>query len=283
MTDVYLSPSRIFMWETCGRQYQLRYIEKEKEEATGHALVVGRAVDEAIEVVLYDMYRGGSGSIGPEAFEEAFTKQVTTEIVQWGSRHDEEELRTIGRGLLGAFASKWKASRLTPLVGPDGRLLTQRKLRVRLGKNVVFTAIPDLIAADENGNVVVPDFKAAAQPSPDGYADQSDQLTAYQILVDAHADSLGLPGRVERLGFFEGIKLKTKHGWHWAEGQRRSELAVSNYLSKVMHVAENIERGYFPERSGWAFNSPCSMCAHRISCRARLMETIVPNPIMLAA
>jgi len=89
---------------------------------------------------------------------------------------------------------------------------------------------------------------------------KSDQLTAYQILLDAYAYKFGIPA-VGSLGFLEAIKRKTTPDWDAPRmTKRRSPERVKEYLDKVIWMAEDIRKGRTPSRSLMAWNSPCKMC-----------------------
>ncbi|MGH8159371.1 MAG: PD-(D/E)XK nuclease family protein [Rhodanobacter sp.] len=268
MTMQKLSPSAILTYETCGKQYQYKYAMRMDDPYTGHSLIFGKAIDHAIEAVLYDLLGGGNGDLAVDAFNAEFTRLTEAEAIQWGSRFSESELRDIGTKLMKAFPASWKATGFTACVGLDGKLLTQRKLRFALPDQVVVTVIPDLIATDRAGLTWAIDMKTAAQLSAEGFADLSDQLTCQQIVIDAHLKELGLKHPVAGVAFFEGVKQKTNPGWHLSKGKRREPHVVQQYLQKAKHVAKEVRDGYFPTRSAMAFNTPCGLCAFAKACKA---------------
>ena len=128
------------------------------------------------------------------------------------------------------------------------------------------------------------DLKTPSTPTDLGWLANADQLTGYQLLLDAHAERWGLPP-VERLGLLELVKRKvpTRTG----KGpevlapitvSRHSTAEVADYAQKVRWVAEDIERGRFPKRGLMAHNTPCELCAVRGLCRSGDLEGLIVPP-----
>jgi hypothetical protein len=154
--------------------------------------------------------------------------------------------------------------------------IVQRKLRVRLPNNVVYTAILDLMVLNPEHEVTLLDVKTPATDCSEVFVRNSGQLTGQQLVVEAHKELLGIE-RVEKLGFLNAVKRpkpKRKH----AEGPivveptlvpARLEDEIQAYIQSQLWVADDIRRERFGKRSLNSYDSPCGMCDMRLLCSTK--------------
>ena len=122
----------------------------------------------------------------------------------------------------------------------------------------------DVAVYTANAEFGVVDIKTAAMAHTALYSERSDQLTGYQLLVDASSEELGVPP-VEKLGFFDLVKRKQPKIEAVMVG-RRSEKVLEEFVQKLFWLGEDIKRKRFPRASRHAFNSPCLACDYARLC-----------------
>lgn len=268
---LYLSPSKLSDYETCGYAYARKRIDYWQEEVDAHSLAFGGAIDEACDAHIRGLVYGQA--VDPVEVFDAKWDEAVRRNMTFNANHDENSLRAMGRVMMQRFPAAWEATGFTVVIDPQGEPVMQRDLEIELPNRVVLRTKLDVLVNTPHGTIANIDLKTAAQRYPEYLTPLSEQLTAYQIAVDAHAASLGI-SQVEELGFIEMIKRavpKTKKG----EGPtveppvlvpRRSDAVIAEYLQKVQWVAEDIRRGRFPRRPRMGFNTPCGMCFLREHC-----------------
>ena len=270
--NIFLSPTSSLKFEDCGHQYYLTNVLKVRTATVGHALPFGKAGHLACLAFIKAQAEGNESLDPVPIFQEAWQHALDTEIIEF-SRYTPGELMAIGTNLVKAFPEAWAKTGWRALRNAQGALVEAR-MRVTIGPDVVLTGEADMLIEDADGRIGVPDLKFPAAKSFDGFADLSDQLTAYNILVNAHLESLGIPRRVEWLGFLEGLKKKSVE-WTHQVASARSDEQMEAYLRKLVHIAEQIRNGQFHKRSAASFNSPCQLCEFRSMCRSKSTEGLV--------
>ena len=177
---------------------------------------------------------------------------------------------------------------MLPALDGAGAPVLERKLELQITPGLVFVGQPDLVVLDGDGALGCLDLKTPSSPTDPAWLAGADQLTGYQLLLDAHAERLALPP-VARLGLLELVKRKVT-----AKGKgpevcspitvaRRHAEVLAAYTQKVGWVAEDIDRGRFPKRSLMAHNSPCGLCAFRGLCQDGDPEGLVLPAVAAAA
>lgn len=250
-----LRPTGVLSYEDNPYAYYLQYVLQIRSEGVSHALAFGTAGHKAVLAYVAAHARGEEIDVAP-IFEFAWDEQLATKVMTFSSK-DAATLREIGVRLARQFPAAWKATGMTAVVVGDSALVENR-LRVHLADDLVLSAEPDIVARDATGALVVPDIKFPGSASFEGFAKVSDQLTAYQLCVNVHSRALGLGDEaIGAVGFVEGLKKK---GAEWktqmAPAHTRQQLGA--YVAKVKYIAAQIRQGYFPLRSGAAWNSPLS-------------------------
>jgi hypothetical protein len=279
MAKIYVRPSFITKFDECPFAADLQYNKKICSEGSSANLVFGTAVHDAIgKWVLAD----STGlKFDPVAqFEMNWDEATTKQVVRYNSQMGPDDLLETGKRLCDLFPQAWRDAGLVPLVDEQG-LVIERKLEVEILPGVILTGTPDVVAMDEDGEVVVIDFKTPASASPELFYAVSDQLTAYQILVEGNP-SLGVPS-VARVGFMELLKKKvpkTSRGegpkiLAPACGSRRTPEQIAAFTQKVAWIVEDMRNGRYPKRPRMAFNTPCSMCDFKGFCHEGETEGLI--------
>lgn len=274
MKPFLVRPSMILKHDDCPAAYDFQYEQGITTDAISVNLPFGTAV-----------HSGSTGWIEAdalgkhfdpvEAFKADWKRALDNEILSFPSDKDPDDYEKIGVQLCESFPDAWKESGLTVLIDPQGQPVVERRLQSRIAPGILLSGTPDVLAVNEDFDVVVPDIKTPAQASLPFFATASEQLTAYQLMAEDEKNKalLGID-RVDRLGFLEGIKRKvpkTKSGKGptWEQLQtvsRHSNAQVNDLVQKALELKRNRDRGYFPKRPRMAFNTPCAMCDFRNWC-----------------
>ena len=266
-----LSPTAVLQYEACPHQHYLDRVLGLRPRHKAANLVFGGVVHGVLETWLRGWLRGPA----PDAaalFDAAWQTARAAGGIDYSSIQSPESLTATGRALVAQFAAAWPGFGLLPALDGDGAPVLERKLEVPLAPGVAFVGQPDLVVLDADGALGCLDLKTPSSPTDPAWLTGADQLTGYQLLLDAHAERLALPP-VARLGLVELVKRKVTAKGKGPEvcppvtvARRRAE-ALAAYTQKVGWVAEDIARGRFPKRSLMAHNSPCGLCAFRGWCQ----------------
>ena len=263
-----LSPSGILKYLDCPRAYRYQYVDRLRPQVQSSNLHFGTCVHTAITAWLT-----GATDDPAAYFTECWREITATVSLDYNSLWTPESLEATGKALAEQFPAVWQEAGILPLLDEEGQPVLERRLEARLAGGVVLSGQPDLIGLTLDGEVVVLDFKTASNPAPEGFAQASDQLLAYQVLVDVHAKTLGIH-RVDHLGFMELIKRKVPNGNGKRNGKGPEVLApvlaprqdTREFVRKAVWVAQNIEAGNFFPNPRMAWNSPCGLCDFKRLC-----------------
>lgn len=268
MTNVFMKvrPSGILKYDDCPRAYKFQYVDRIRTETTSVNLPFGTAIHDACTKWLTAQSTGKTADIA-DIFREGFQKALDTKIVSFPQDKLPNDFFEMGEALVTAFPAAWIDSGLRVLMDVDGMPMVERRLEAEIRPGVVLSGQPDVVALDEKDRVVVPDIKTPAQSSDAVFVDASEQLTSYQLLLE-QPNVVAFTGRkkVDRVGFFEGIKRKvtaTGKGPTWEPPllvDSRSDSDIDDLKLKIQAMAADVTAGVFPKRPRMAFNSPCTMC-----------------------
>ena len=258
-----LRATTVLRYDDCPRSYWYQYVQGIQPAAASANLVFGTAVHNACTGWLKAQAEGRA--FDPvTAFLDAWEQTTATRTVAYTSKLGPDDLQAMGEALVRQFPAAWTATGLVPLIGPDGQPLIETRFETDLGPDLILSGSPDVVAMDAEGNIVIPDLKTASQSATEGFTSVADQLTSYQVLLEAHAEALGIE-RVHALGFLEFLKRKP-NGRTGPTIQplvlapARSAEALAEFRQKLLWLAEDLARGRFPKRPRMAWNSPCSFC-----------------------
>mgnify|MGYP001052242207 CR=1 FL=1 len=278
MADVIrLRPSSVLKHDECPAQYYFSAVEGLRSKVTSANLPFGTAVHEAMTGYILSKISGKP--FNPvEAFEAEWDRAIENEILGFSSIWDEPSMRATGKLLSERFPEAWDRTGLTPVLDGDGPVV-ERRFQATIAPGVVLTGQPDVVAMNSDGEVIVVDVKTTASAYDPTFVLVAEQLTAYQILLEANRESLGIES-VDKLGFIEAVKKKVPKTNRGTGPEVKEPLLAPSrdgamtreYLSKVEDMARDIKRERFPRRPRMAFNSPCNMCDFRDYCLKGDME-----------
>lgn len=274
LKPVLLSDSSSALMMTCGEQYRLRYEEHLESERKSINLVFGKLVDEAASAFIKAQVTGDV--IDPLAlFEAQFAAMTDAVELQLTSRGDLDTTRLMGRQMLERFIEDRTARGWLPMLDLDGQPIVQRWLRVQLPENVVYRGVIDVIVLTPEGKVLIVDLKTTSA-HVEGFSLVGDQLTGYQVMVEAHRESLGIE-RVDGLLYYDMVKRApvTEKSRKGATGPTihvddpappRSSDHLEAWVREQLFIASDIRQRRFSKRPGRPFSTPCAMCDFKNLC-----------------
>jgi len=253
-------PSSILLYEDCPRAYYFRFRVRPRPEATSANKVFGTAAHAAVAGYLLGKVQAGDMA---DAFRAAWRKGLDAEPVEFSSTWDPESMEAVGMALCGQFPAWWSETGLA-VIGDLHGPLVERRLRAEIAPGISLSGQPDIVAMTGNGEIAVIDVKTPASAQSESW--WSDQLTAYQILVEHHGRVLQVDS-VQHLGFVEMLKQKTNPRIRPVQLiPARTREDVAEYVRKVIWTDRDIEEGRFPRRGRMAHNTPCGMCEYQTQC-----------------
>jgi len=254
----------------CPYRFYLKEVAGVREKKFSYALPWGSAVHRGIERVLLD------DGDPVEAFNQEWEKARLRDDIEYPSSglNSWKKCKDLGERLVRQFAEKWPSFGLSVAWDLEGPLIErkfEKTYKIQLGDRVVeltITGHPDVICFDENGELVVLDFKTASSPHDSSFALWADQLTLYQELVGPSLEAQGFPS-VTKLGFLELIKrIREPQVLPPALYPARGEEHKKDLAAKLGVIGFCIATGSFPRTARYAYNSPCNLCGVAEYCRA---------------
>lgn len=271
-----LSPSRVQKGQTCMKQVYFHYKLGIRPKVTSANLALGKAVD---QTVMDYLAADASGTRLP-SLEDVFLRHWKRESaisLEYSATQSETKMKDMGAAMAAKFPQAWEESGLMVFIMPDGSPALQVALKVKITPKDFLQGFLDLIAMDQEGNVIILDIKTTGVAYDDLYVRQSDQLTAYQLLVDSHAKDLGIE-QTDKVGFMCLHKKKDPVIHQPQIVDRRPSSRVQEYIQTCQWFLEDYFKGRFNRSPLGAFNSPCSMCDfNRLCSEGSTADLAIPD------
>ncbi len=191
MTAIRLRPTGLLAYDNCPRSYHYQYVLGIKSVMTDANLVFGTVVHAACTGWLQAQV-GGKPFAPVQTLREAWEQATATQSIDYPSTFTPTELAVTGESLVRQFPAVWKATGLMPLIGPDGSPLVEVRLEAEVVPGVILSGKPDIVAMDREAGIVILDLKTASSAAAEGFVTVAEQLTAGQVLIETHAERLGL-------------------------------------------------------------------------------------------
>lgn len=253
-----LSPSRVQKGQTCMKQVFYHYKLGIRPKITSANLAFGKSVDDTVMDYLKAQTMGKRLPAIEDVFIGHWKKQSAISL-EYSATQSEQKFKDMGAAMARKFPEAWEESGLMVFIMPDGSPALQVDLAVKISARDSLRGYLDLIAMDQDGRVIIIDIKTTGVAYDDLYVRQSDQLTAYQLLVDSHAPQLGIE-QTDGVGFMCLHKKKTPEIHQPQIVDRRPAERVSEYIQTCQWFLEDYRSGRFNRSPLGAFNSPCNMC-----------------------
>jgi hypothetical protein len=268
--QIRLRSSQIATADNCRRMLLYQYVLKVESIAVSANLAFGRCLDEATREYLRSLTLGQPLPDPVADFQRRWARETSSNVLVFSATQSPETFERMGVDLLQALPESWDATGFEVAVNAEGVPLLDVSLSHCLGRHMDFELYLDgtldvLVYTDE-GDLAYVDVKSATAAHTPLYALRSDQLTSYQVLVEANGPKLGLPP-LRRLGFWDFLKRRASSR---VEAPLlvplRSREELKEFRQKCIWLAEDIRRGRFPKASRMQFNTPCEMCDYAQHC-----------------
>lgn len=271
-----LSPSRVQKGQTCMKQVYFHYKLGIRPSVTSANLAMGKAVDQTV----MDYLEAESTGTRLPSLEDVFLrhwKRETAISLEYSATQSEAKMKDMGAAMAAKFPKAWEESGLMVFIMPNGSPALQVDLKIQITPRDYLRGFLDLIAMDQMGNVIIIDIKTTGVAYDDLYVRQSDQLTAYQLLVDSHAKNLGIE-KTDKVGFMCLHKKKDPEIHAPQIVDRRPSSRVQEYIQTCQWFIEDYQRGRFNRSPLGAFNSPCNMCDfNRLCSEGKTSDLDIPD------
>lgn len=281
-----LSISRAQKMRVCGKAYEYSYVRRLASESTSVSLVFGDALH--VACTGYVIHAVRKGRFDPHlAFEQTFKNSISQSAVSYPVKWDEGDFLATGHVLVDKFIEWWTDGGYTPLLDARGNPWVERGLELSLGGRGAIPGFPewevilngdiDILAMAPSGKTVLIDLKSTVAAYAPVFTLTSDQLTMYDILINANRELFGFDN-VDEMMFAEAIRAKVpdaKSNRSKGEGPRivasdpvprRSDEVRNEFLHSMLWTAEDILRSRFARRSGGGYDTHCDMCEFATLC-----------------
>lgn len=268
-----ISPSQVLKSQTCMKQVFFHYKLGIRPNITSANLAFGKAIDSTVMDYLTAITKGSALSSIKDAFLGHWKKETAIPL-EYSATQNEEKMLKMGIKMVEMFPEAWEKSGLMIFILPNGEPALQVKLTVQITPQDTLMGYLDLIAVNKDCEIVIIDIKTTGVAYSDNYTHQSDQLTAYQVLVDAHAEQLGLFG-ADKVGFM-CLHKKVEPVIHQPQiVAKRNSSRVQEYLTSCKRYIDDYNAESFSRTSLGAFNSPCNMCDFNELCTHGCEEDLI--------
>lgn len=276
---MYIRPSHLVCYDMCPRMYYYRYVLNIKCEVISANLPFGTALHTSITGYVLSKYDKSKSFDPVKVFEDTFEAAINEQAIDFSSLWDKDAMFSTGRVLAERFPDVWDRAGLMPLFDEDGPVV-ERRFQVKLSESLVLTGQPDIVFMNSDGATGVLDIKSTSSAYKEVFLHAAEQLTDYQILLEAHSESLFLDQEgISLVGFMELVKKKvpvsSKAQSDPLAGPQvhvpqlinsRSVKEKQERIHKIKNIALDIQRGRFERRPLMAFNSPCELCDFKDYC-----------------
>lgn len=259
-----LSANKIITADTCKRMLYYRYILEIKNQVKSSNLAFGSAIDTALMTYLLAITMGHQVHDLEAVFLEKWEEETDCEV-EYTVTKTPKKLVEMGKKMVSLFPEAWEKSGLMILVMPDGSPALQVQLSCSLKDKLNLRGYLDLIAMNDDGEIIVIDLKTAAAKYGEVFAWQSDQLTAYNILVEANREALGID-TVDQLGFMCMLKKTNPEIEQPHLIPARSSQEIAEFRQKCFDIETTFNQRRFYKASRHAFNNPCELCDFKQLC-----------------
>jgi len=250
----HLSASAINDYVECGLLYKFGRIDRLPMEFTSDALEFGSV----IHLVLAEFYQEKimGNKLPLKEIHESFERQWIDaaegrDDIQYAEGKDFETLLMEGKELLSVWYGK--------LPEDDFHVIgIEEPFTFNLpGIPIPIIGAMDLIEEDDEGTLIITDFKTSGRAYSTDEIDKNMQLSVYQMAAKAN----GFEDREILLRLDCLIKTKApKFEQYWTT---RSELDERRVARKIVQVWDGISKGVFvPNDTGWK----CKNCGYKNAC-----------------
>ena len=244
----YLSYTQYNQWLRCPKQFEYRYVDGLKIPPKS-SLILGKGIHRGLEWAFNDHLRAGhppkQNDVLAATVEavEGELKEIPKSEIDWAAGDTDSKLKDDSVGLIKVYEPK-RISIVPKTV--------EKKFDIEFSNmDYKLTGRVDLETEKE-----IIDFKTTSRKQPEDSAEQSEQLSLYQIQSEPK----------ESLELHVLIRKKVP-GLQVLKSLPRNPGKINELLENIGKVATLIKAGIFPKVLENAPGSPCSYCGYYEKCR----------------
>jgi putative RecB family exonuclease len=250
----HLSYSSINQYVECGLQYRFRKIDNLTPEHTSDALVFGSCVHK----VLARFNKQRSGHINCKAhdltrwFEEFWVGSTKNNgQIKYSNGNDFDTCLERGKKLLEIFHEN--NSHITEY----SIMEIEKEFRLEL-EDFPYPIIGyiDLVERDEEGNLLITEYKTSGKSYSSSQVDRHDQVTLYHMAIQNMFPENQVISKIDVLIKTKVPKFEQYYTYRDSDDHQR-------FIKTAREVAKGIQAGVFiPNRGSWK----CSSCEYKTAC-----------------
>jgi putative RecB family exonuclease len=250
----HLSASSILSYCDCSLAYKFGRIDRLPMEFKPVAMEFGTCIHRVLEQY-YSAKMIGEKLLLKDIHEiyDSTWKGIAkdNDAIKYADGSDFKILLMYGKDLLTAWYNKLPDDNFTILAIEEAFSFTLP------GIPIPIIGAMDLVEADDDGTIIITDFKTSGRAYSKDEVDQNQQLTMYQIALKSN----GYADREILLRFDTLVKTKTpKFEQYWTT---RSEIDERRLIKKAAQVWEGITKGVFVANdTSWK----CKGCSYKSAC-----------------
>ena len=161
---LHISASSLKSFLTCPWKFKLQYVEGAQPEFRASALILGKAVHEAIAVYHRSVQTGQAVDAVKltSQYDEAFTRELQGEIpVEFKDKESAETLRETGKNLVSLYQRESQLQKILAVEQPFCAELVDPRSGELLEPTLI--GVFDLVEEDDEGTVSVVEIKTASK------------------------------------------------------------------------------------------------------------------------
>lgn len=247
------SANDILLYESCPHRWELSKGESKSEKKSTKQIHAFYRFSSALH---FAVKKHISELESPfEVFEEYWDRYKEGYPLIYKEDETWDSLKDLGLKFLEQFRAEFPNNKIDAI-------LTENKL-VMVTEAWKYTGQPDLIGFQDSRNRYVSvEYKTTEKPIDLIWIRGSDQLTGAAMLI-SNEFNVTPPIDILVCNF-----CKETGGIHWFH-DIRNQMDIDDYILKINHFVEAVNKGYHPRRSLHAFDSPCYWCEFDEECYVR--------------
>ncbi len=258
-SGLHFSASALRTFLTCPWKFRLQYVQGVVPEFRPAAMILGRAVHQAIALhhrALQVQAKLPIAEIQAE-LDSALETETRAEVpIRFKAGESLDVLRQVGRDVVELYCRQAKPKQILAVEQPFRARLIDPESGQELDPRLV--GVFDLVEADEHGRVSVVEVKTAARRWSDGQVKSDLQGSLYaEAVVQA-----GLVGDGQEVGIRYDVLVKSKSPVLDPKQAVRGERQRQTAVRIAVHALQAIEAGAFYRNPGWQ----CATCQFRDHC-----------------
>lgn len=253
MSIDHLSYSSIRQYIDCSLGYKFKKIDCIKPEFISDNLIFGSCMHKTL--AKFNQHRAREKpttfhELG-DWFEEYFSGAVTEKVIKYSNGHTFKSCLHLGRNLLKIFHEQYPADAY-------GVLDIEHEFNIEVdGLPCPIIGYIDLIEQDEEGQLILTEYKTSGRSYSTNQIDCNDQVTLYHLAAQTLSPTSSIINKIDCL-------IKTKIPKFEIYYTYRDHEDHNRFLNVAKQVAKGIDAAvYIPNTNGWK----CNYCEYQTTCK----------------